>query len=76
MDCPNCGAQVDADAALCAGCGFDLNTSVADEVRRLREEGRIKPGRLHPHDRTVAPADAGTGEGPRQGGAEHLDAGL
>ena len=57
-DCPNCGAQTEPDAPLCGSCGFDLHTSVAGEVRRLREEGRIKPGRLTPRERSVAPADA------------------
>jgi hypothetical protein len=55
MDCPNCGAGVGSDAALCGKCGFDLHTSAADEVRKLREEGRIKPGRLH--EKHVAPGD-------------------
>lgn len=46
MDCPNCGQQVEENAALCPNCGFDLHTQVADDVRRLREEGRIHPGRV------------------------------
>jgi hypothetical protein len=46
MDCPNCGQQVDESAALCPNCGFDLHSSVAGEVRKLREEGQIHPGRL------------------------------
>jgi uncharacterized membrane protein YvbJ len=50
-DCPNCGTQVEADAALCQSCGFDLQTSAAAEVRQLREDGQIKPGRLHPRER-------------------------
>lgn len=76
MDCPNCGVQVDANAAVCGSCGFDVHSSAADEVRRLREDGRIQPGRLHPHERSVAPVDTRTGDEPRRGGAEHLDAGL
>src|SRR5215208_6147058 len=50
-DCPNCGEQVDESQALCSNCGFDLHTQAADEVRRLREEGRIHPGRLGPRER-------------------------
>ena len=46
MDCPNCGQTVDEKDALCPNCGFDLHSSAADEVRQLREEGRIHPGRL------------------------------
>jgi|tagenome__1003787_1003787.scaffolds.fasta_scaffold20926056_3 hypothetical protein len=50
MDCPNCGQQVDESAALCPNCGFDLHSRVADDVRRLRKEGRIHPGRLGASD--------------------------
>jgi predicted nucleic acid-binding Zn-ribbon protein len=46
MDCPNCGHTVDEKDVLCPNCGFDLHSQVADEVRRLREEGRIHPGQL------------------------------
>jgi hypothetical protein len=46
MDCPNCGKQVDDDAPLCPNCGFDIHSRQAGEVRELREEGRIHPGRL------------------------------
>ena len=79
MDCPNCGAGVERDAALCERCGFDLRSSAADSVRKLREDGRIKPGRLHPSEPSVAPSGVAaaqsekTGEGDR---AEHYDAGL
>jgi zinc-ribbon domain len=45
MDCPNCGQPVDEKDALCPNCGFDLRSHAADDVRRLREEGRIHPGR-------------------------------
>jgi zinc-ribbon domain len=45
-DCPNCGQQVDETAAVCSNCGFDIHSRQVDEVRRLREEGRIHPGRL------------------------------
>jgi hypothetical protein len=75
-DCPNCGAQVEPDAALCGSCGFDLHTSVAGEVRRLRQDGRIKPGRLNPRERSVAPTDARAGAEPQGSRAEHFDAGL
>jgi transcription initiation factor TFIIIB Brf1 subunit/transcription initiation factor TFIIB len=46
IDCPNCGQQVDDGAAVCSNCGFDIHSQQADEVRRLREEGKIHPGRL------------------------------
>ena len=46
IDCPNCGQQVDDSAAVCSNCGFDIHSQQADEVRRLREEGKIHPGRL------------------------------
>jgi hypothetical protein len=48
IDCPNCGKPVEEDAPLCPHCGFDIHSRQADEVRRLREEGRIEPGRLGP----------------------------
>jgi hypothetical protein len=51
IDCPNCGQQVDDGAAVCSNCGFDIHSQQADEVRRLREEGRIHPGRLGAEDR-------------------------
>jgi hypothetical protein len=46
IECPNCGQQVDDGAAVCSNCGFDIHSQQADEVRRLREEGKIHPGRL------------------------------
>jgi hypothetical protein len=46
MECPNCGKQVDESAPLCPNCGFDIHSRQADEVRELREEGQIHPGRL------------------------------
>jgi hypothetical protein len=86
-DCPNCGAQVDEGAALCPNCGYDVNSQQAGEVRRLREEGRIHPGRLGAQERgggfaggdpserpaphTELPAEEGAREGP-----EEIDAGL
>jgi len=51
IECPNCGQQVDDGAAVCTNCGFDIHSQQADEVRRLREEGRIHPGRLGASDR-------------------------
>jgi predicted amidophosphoribosyltransferase len=53
VDCANCGTQVDEGADLCPSCGFHVSSQAAGEVRRLREEGRIRPGRLR---------DAGTEE--------------
>jgi hypothetical protein len=50
IDCPNCGQQVEESAALCPNCGFDLHSQAAGDVRRLREEGRIHPGRLGASD--------------------------
>ena len=47
-DCPNCGADVPEGTRLCPSCGFDTGESQADDVRSLREEGRIHPGRLGP----------------------------
>jgi predicted amidophosphoribosyltransferase len=49
-DCPNCGADVPEGERLCPNCGFDTGESQAEDVRRLREEGRIHPGRLGPTD--------------------------
>ena len=51
IECPNCGQQVDDDSALCPNCGYDVHSRQADEVRRLREEGRIHPGRIGAEDR-------------------------
>jgi hypothetical protein len=81
MDCPNCGRQVDESEALCQNCGFDLHSQAADEVRRLREEGRIHPGRLGAKERgeTTQPLRRGT-ELPSAGEVrdepEQQDAGL
>jgi hypothetical protein len=84
-DCPNCGKEVPPDAALCPNCGFDVHSGAADEVRRLREDGAIHPGRLGASD----PADFAGGEpsekarpadlpGDERGtaGPEDIDAGL
>jgi hypothetical protein len=84
IDCPNCGYQVEESAALCPNCGFDIHSQQAGEVRRLREEGKIHPGRLGASDRNEfsgpnphggpdeeLPAEDLTREGP-----EEIDAGL
>jgi hypothetical protein len=49
-DCPNCGAAVPEGERICPNCGFDTGEAQADDVRRLREEGRIHPGRLGAED--------------------------
>jgi ribosomal protein L32 len=49
-DCPNCGADVPEGVRLCPNCGFDTGEAQADEVRALREAGRIHPGRLGAED--------------------------
>jgi hypothetical protein len=54
-DCPNCGVDVEAGVRLCPACGFDTGEAQAEDVRALREAGRIKPGRLN---------DAGEAAGP------------
>jgi transcription initiation factor TFIIIB Brf1 subunit/transcription initiation factor TFIIB len=46
IECPNCGQQVEESAAVCTNCGFDIHSKQADEVRRLREDGQIHPGRI------------------------------
>ena len=46
IECPNCGRQVDESEPLCTNCGYDIHSGQADEVRELREEGEIHPGRL------------------------------
>jgi len=53
-DCPNCGKPVDEGVALCPSCGFDVRSQQAGEVRRLRQEGRIRPGRLGARQRGEA----------------------
>ena len=55
-DCPNCGAQVDEGERLCPNCGFDTGESQAEDVRALREEGKIHPGRLNPDEQGNARA--------------------
>ena len=84
-DCPNCGKPVGPDDALCPHCGFDVRSQQADDVRRLREEGRIHPGRLgakergdfrggDPQERPARsdlPSEDRATEGP-----EEIDAGL
>jgi hypothetical protein len=61
-DCPNCGAEVPDGERICPNCGFDTGESQADDVRRLREEGRIHPGRLGPTDDEVFQPAEGRGE--------------
>ena len=63
-DCPNCGTDLAARDDLCPACGFDVHSGAAEEVRRLRLEGRIEPGRIGAQPRGEAP------------GAERVDAGL
>jgi uncharacterized Zn finger protein (UPF0148 family) len=85
-DCPNCGKPVEEGAALCPHCGFDVNSRQADEVRRLREEGRIHPGRLSEQARgqydDVGPPTRGgqieelPAEDLSRDGPEEFDAGL
>jgi hypothetical protein len=84
-DCPNCGQPVGESDLLCPNCGFDVRSQHADAVRRLREEGRIHPGRLGAQERAdfaggepseraprrEQPADERATEGP-----EEIDAGL
>ena len=50
-DCPNCAAPYEDSAELCPSCGFDVHSQHADAVRRLREEGRIRPGRIGAKER-------------------------
>ncbi len=60
-DCPNCGLDVPEGVRLCPNCGFDTGEAQAEQVRTLREEGRIHPGRLGAED----PEDfAGGADGP------------
>jgi zinc ribbon protein len=85
-DCPNCGQPVEEGAPLCPHCGFDVQSQQAADVRRLREEGRIHPGRLGAGQRgahgeadqqpsggsrTELPAEDGASESPKE-----IDAGL
>lgn len=86
IDCPNCGKENEAANVLCWNCGFDLHSQHADAVRKLREEGRIHPGRLSPEERA---RDAVPSAGNERGGdrtslpaesasetPEEIDAGL
>jgi hypothetical protein len=78
-DCPNCGKQVDASAELCPHCGFHVKSRQAGEVRRLREEGLIHPGRLgaSPGARTERqPTTDLPAEDTGRTGPEEIDAGL
>jgi uncharacterized OB-fold protein len=72
-ECPNCGADVPEGVRICPNCGFDTGESQAEDVRRLREEGRIHPGRLGaadpdefsgPDPPAREPVDALPGEDP------------
>jgi hypothetical protein len=45
-ECPNCSFEVPEDVRICPNCGFDTGETQADEVRALREAGRIHPGHL------------------------------
>ena len=82
-DCPNCGKDVPAGERMCPACGFDTGSAQADEVRALREAGRIHPGRLGASD----PDEFSGGEVRRhvsglpsedaeQAGPEELESGL
>ena len=62
-DCPNCGAAVEEGVRLCPSCGFDTGEAQADDVRALREQGRIKPGRINAGD-PAAPVDTPGPENP------------
>jgi zinc ribbon protein len=70
-DCPNCGAEVPDGVRLCPSCGFDTGESQADDVRELREEGRIHPGRVGAED----PEDFAGGEREGVPGLPSEDAG-
>jgi hypothetical protein len=71
-DCPNCGADVPEGVRLCPDCGFDTGEAQADEVRALRDAGRIRPGRIGAEDPDDFAGPAGrddreetsAGEGP------------
>ena len=49
-ECPNCGFEVPEGDRICPNCGFDTGEAQAEDVRRLRDEGRIHPGRLGAED--------------------------
>jgi hypothetical protein len=82
-DCPNCGKDVPAGERMCPSCGFDTGESQAEDVRALREAGRIHPGRLGASD-----ADEFSGgevrqhtsglpsEDAEQAGPEELESGM
>ena len=53
-DCPNCGKDVPEGERMCPNCGFDTGEGQAEDVRALREAGRIKPGRVNAGDPTGA----------------------
>jgi len=86
VDCPNCGQPYSESDLLCPNCGFDVRSQHADAVRRLREEGRIHPGRIGAQDRNeFSGADAEEralrrsdlpAEDRAAGGPEEIDAGL
>jgi hypothetical protein len=44
-ECPNCGFEVPEGERICPNCGFDTGESQAEDVRSLREAGKIHPGR-------------------------------
>ena len=80
IDCPNCGKQVDEAVALCPHCGYHVQSQQAEEVRRLREEGKIHPGRdgeeIHgrqPRDDTVRDPLLERGELPAEDAGPALE---
>jgi hypothetical protein len=85
-DCPNCGEQVSEADDLCPSCGFHVTSQQAGEVRRLREEGLIHPGRLGAQERGnfagAEPSERGEArsglpaEDKAREGPEEIDAGL
>jgi hypothetical protein len=73
-NCPNCGSEVPGEARLCPSCGFDTEETQAEDVRELREEGKIDAGLCNPeHPEVVAgddaTADAHDTELPAEGGS-------
>ena len=79
-DCPNCGFDVPEGVRLCPNCGFDTGEAQAEQVRALREQGLIHPGRLgadDPEEFAGGPSDeedTPPGEGPVD--PRETDAGL
>jgi hypothetical protein len=65
---------------ICPSCGFDTGESQAEDVRRLRAEGRIHPGRLGPTgEQDYEPAterDEGLEAGEEDVDPREMDAGL